>query len=87
MRQRLFPVTAGDEMAFPTSSWHHTEPPRAIFPLAPSAPLSPSAAVLPHIPNDGLAALIHVHMLDTHELGAALAQAPESLDLCNIGPH
>jgi|RhiMetdeSRZDD1v2_1073273.scaffolds.fasta_scaffold82477_2 hypothetical protein len=50
-------------------------------------PANRSAAILPHIPNDGLAALIHVHMLDTHKLGAALAQAPESLDLCNIGPH
>jgi hypothetical protein len=41
---------------------------------------SPSAAVLSHIPDDGLATLIHVHMLDPHKLGAALAQTPERLD-------
>src|SRR2546430_7017937 len=40
-----------------------------------------------HISDKRLAALIDVHMLDTHELGAALAQMPESLDLGNIGPH
>jgi hypothetical protein len=26
---------------------------------------------------------MHMHMLDTHELGAALAQMSESLDRCN----
>src|SRR6266581_4127007 len=38
-----------------------------------------SAAVLPHIPDDSLATLIQVHMLDTHKLGDALAQTPERL--------
>jgi len=35
-----------------------------------------SAAILPHIPDKRLASLIHMHMLDPHELGAGLAQMP-----------
>jgi hypothetical protein len=31
-----------------------------------------SAAILPHIPNKRLAALIHMHMLDTDDLRAAV---------------
>ena len=48
---------------------------------------APSAAVLPDVSDKRLAALIDVHMLDTHELGAALAQMAESLNLGSIGPH
>ena len=48
---------------------------------------SPAAALPPHIPDERLAAFVDVHMFDTHELGAGLAQMPESLDLGHIGPH
>jgi hypothetical protein len=40
-----------------------------------------------HVSDDGLATFIHVHMLDTDVLRTAMAQTPESFDLCNIGPQ
>ena len=40
-----------------------------------------------NIPDNRLAALIHMHVLDAHELRAALAQPPQSLDLRHIRPH
>ena len=40
-----------------------------------------------NIPDDRLAALIHMHMLDADELRATLAQPPQSLDLRHIRPH
>ena len=56
-------------------------PPQGERAREPSFAFAPSAAVFPDVSDKRLAALIDVHMLDTHELGAALAQMPESLDL------
>jgi hypothetical protein len=49
-----------------------------------SAQFSVSSDAPLHVSDDGLATLIHVHMLDADDLRAAMAQTPESFDLCNI---
>jgi hypothetical protein len=39
-----------------------------------------------HISDHGLTALIHMDVLDTHELRATKPQPPQSLNLCYIDP-